>query len=138
MSDLQHDILCTLRSFRNGAFYGTKIRAPHGKFHIRISLFEPPLLDSCMYLRIALVMVMLFHQKSLRDKLRAIVKLTYEHTKNLAYFVGVYKSVLFLLKRVHNPHSKIDSALMKSGLNPIVPWHSAAAGAIGGYVSHHT
>ncbi|RQM20697.1 hypothetical protein B5M09_010334 [Aphanomyces astaci] len=43
-------------------------------------------------------MVMLFQQRPLREKLRGIIKLTYEHTKNLAYFVGVYKGVLLLLK----------------------------------------
>ncbi|OQS06850.1 Cullin family protein [Thraustotheca clavata] len=99
------DLLCLWRAVRNGAFYGTKIRAPH-----------------------ALVMVFLFHKKPFREQLQAIVKLTFEHTKNLASFVGVYKASLLALKVMHGGHP-----LGKSGLNPIVPWHAAVAGAIGGY-----
>ncbi|EQC30609.1 hypothetical protein SDRG_11664 [Saprolegnia diclina VS20] len=102
---IPHDVLCLVRAVRNGAFYGTKIRAPH-----------------------ALVMVLLFQKKPLRDQLRAIIKLTYEHTKNLACFVGVYKASLLVLKAMHG-----GATTPSAGLNPVVPWHAAAAGAIGGY-----
>ena len=41
MADLEvrwHPVLCTLRAFRNGAYYGTKIRAPHGIVLYNLSL----------------------------------------------------------------------------------------------------
>ncbi|ETV85830.1 hypothetical protein H257_02391 [Aphanomyces astaci] len=110
MVDLSNDVTCLLRAIRNGAYYGTKIRAPH-----------------------AFVMVMLFQQRPLREKLRGIIKLTYEHTKNLAYFVGVYKGVLLLLKEAGRAAGS-SSCVLHQGLNPLVPWHAALAGAVGGYV----
>ncbi|CAK4687307.1 hypothetical protein LEN26_000157 [Aphanomyces euteiches] len=110
MSDVFNDLLCLVRAFRNGSYYGTKIRAPH-----------------------AFVMVMLFQNKPLREKLRGIVKLTFEHTKNLAYFVGVYKGVLLLLKETD--HAITGSrVLTTTGLNPVRPLHAAIAGAAGGYI----
>ncbi|KAF0689048.1 Aste57867_19463 [Aphanomyces stellatus] len=110
MMDLTNDLQCLVRAFRNGAYYGTKIRAPH-----------------------AFVMVMLFQNKPLREKLQGIVKLTFEHTKNLAYFVGIYKGVILLLKQADRvvTSSKIGHP---QGLNPLAPWHAAVAGAVGGYL----
>ncbi len=42
------------------------------------------------------VMTALFRSGTLREKLDVVARLTYEHTINLASFVGVYKSVLLL------------------------------------------
>lgn len=51
-------LLSVLRGFRNGAVYGAKIRFPH-----------------------ALVMTMLFRDGSLESKIKAIFKLTYQHSR---------------------------------------------------------
>uniref|UniRef100_A0A4W5RPB8 Peroxisomal membrane protein 4 n=1 Tax=Hucho hucho TaxID=62062 RepID=A0A4W5RPB8_9TELE len=69
--------LAVVKGFRNGAVYGAKIRAPH-----------------------ALVMTFLFRSGSLKDKLRAIVKATYQHSRNLAYFVFTYKGLQSLQERI--------------------------------------
>ncbi|CEG50457.1 PXMP4, PMP24 [Plasmopara halstedii] len=74
---MQETLVAILRGIRNGSLYGTKVRAPH-----------------------AMVMIFLFHNGSFRKKIRDIVHLTFEHSKNLALFVGAYKSVLAAL-RVH-------------------------------------
>ncbi|XP_004612621.1 peroxisomal membrane protein 4 [Sorex araneus] len=68
-----HAALAVLKGFRNGAVYGAKIRAPH-----------------------ALVMTFLFRSGSLREKLRAILQATYIHSRNLACFVFIYKSLCAL------------------------------------------
>lgn len=74
--------------------YGARIRAPH-----------------------ALVMTLLFRSGSLRDKVTGVLKATWEHSKNLGIYVGIYKAILCLLRNVMN----------KNAL-----WHHAMAGAIGG------
>ena len=43
-------------------------------------------------------MTLLFGKGNLADKIRKIIQLTYEHTKNLALFVGVYKTALLSLR----------------------------------------
>lgn len=53
--ETNHGLISTLLGFLNGAYYGTKIRAPH-----------------------ALVMTFLFREGTLQEKLLAIVKLTFE------------------------------------------------------------
>uniref|UniRef100_A0A8D0CMI3 Peroxisomal membrane protein 4 n=1 Tax=Sander lucioperca TaxID=283035 RepID=A0A8D0CMI3_SANLU len=68
--------LAVLKGFRNGAVYGAKIRAPH-----------------------ALVMTFLFRSGSLKDKLKAILKATYTHSRNLACFVFTYKGLQTLQER---------------------------------------
>lgn len=44
----------------------------------------------------AAVMTFLFRSGSLREKLDAVARLTFEHTYSLAKFVGVYKGLLML------------------------------------------
>lgn len=46
-------------------------------------------------------MTFLFRSGSLKDKLRAIVKATYQHSRNLAYFVFTYKGLQALQERIH-------------------------------------
>lgn len=119
-----HPILSTLRAIRNGSLYGmynfinvyylkisigSKIRAPH-----------------------ALVMIFLFRQGTVREKLRQIVRLTFQHTKNLALFVGVYKAMLSLLCSFHVSMG-LKVAHGNIGL-PAQGWHAALAGGVGGYL----
>eukprot|EP00644_Phytophthora_capsici_P000005 jgi/Phyca11/99637/e_gw1.4.173.1 len=94
---MQDAVLAILRGIRNGSFYGTKVRAPH-----------------------AMVMIFLFQKGSIRKKLRGVVRLTFEHSKNLALFVGVYKAAL----------AHVSAGVGKPGAH----WHAAVAGAIGGYL----
>ncbi|KAI9709329.1 MAG: hypothetical protein M1820_003449 [Bogoriella megaspora] len=70
------DVLALLKSIRNGAVYGTKVRFPH-----------------------ALVMVFLFRSGTLREKLHLIFKATRQHARNLALFALTYKSSLLLLRQ---------------------------------------
>ncbi|XP_071484850.1 peroxisomal membrane protein 4-like [Diadema setosum] len=91
-----HDILSILKGLRNGAVYGVKIRAPH-----------------------ALVMTFLFGSGSLYDKIRAILRATYTHSKNLASFVFLYKSLLVIMRRLEGKPAGA---------------HSLLAGFVGGYL----
>lgn len=80
----------------------------------------------------AMVMIFLFQKGSFRQKVRGIVRLTFEHSKNLALFVGIYKSVLAIL-RAHRQHVLGQHLVMGVG-KPGAHWHAAVAGAIGGYM----
>ncbi|KAM9296117.1 peroxisomal membrane protein 4 [Gastrophryne carolinensis] len=88
--------LAVLKGFRNGAVYGAKIRAPH-----------------------ALVMTFLFKTGSLQEKIKSIVQATFQHSRNLAYFVFTYKSLLALQKKVQGSQWQ---------------FHSFLAACVGGYL----
>ncbi|CAN0197834.1 unnamed protein product, partial [Phaeothamnion confervicola] len=62
--------LRTLRAFRNGIEFGSKVRFPH-----------------------ALVMVALFKAGAPREKVDAIWRLTIEHAANLGCFAALYKAI---------------------------------------------
>jgi peroxisomal membrane protein 4 len=73
-NEVKFALASILRGFRNGTFYGTKIRLPH-----------------------AFVMTLLFSFKSdLRYLGDRMSNLTWEHSRNLALFVGFYKAALAL------------------------------------------
>ncbi|KAG5275133.1 hypothetical protein AALO_G00143950 [Alosa alosa] len=80
--------LAVVKGFRNGAVYGAKIRAPH-----------------------ALVMTFLFRNGSLKDKLKAIAKATYTHSRNLAYFVFIYKGLQALQVKIQGKSLQSQSFL---------------------------
>lgn len=67
-------------------------------------------------------MTFLFRDGSLEDKLRFIVKATYQHSRNLALFVTIYKSLL-LAQRKLLTGDQVEKA-----------HHSFVAGLIGGYI----
>ncbi|GMS95239.1 hypothetical protein PENTCL1PPCAC_17414 [Pristionchus entomophagus] len=90
-----HHILAAIKGLRNGLVYGARIRAPH-----------------------ALVMVFLFGEGTIIQKLRTIFKLTKTHAINLAKFVFGYKLVKGMLEKA-------------AGLSK--EWHAAAAAAAVGY-----
>ncbi|KAI9228584.1 MAG: peroxisomal membrane protein 4-like protein [Piptocephalis tieghemiana] len=89
--------LSILKGFRNGMVYGAKVRFPH-----------------------ALVMTFLFRTGTLEEKARIIFKATKTHSRNLAFFVTIYKSLMLLQK-----HLAGDKELS---------FHSFLAGLIGGYL----
>ncbi len=64
-------MLLLIHSYR----YGAKIRFPH-----------------------ALVMTFLFRSGSLQEKFSWILKAAYTHSRNLATFVFIYKTLMFLMK----------------------------------------
>ncbi|EAS36799.3 peroxisomal membrane protein [Coccidioides immitis RS] len=68
-------LLAILKSARNGAVYGSKVRFPH-----------------------ALVMIFLFRSGSLHEKTRLVLKATKQHARNLATFAIVYKSSMLALR----------------------------------------
>lgn len=72
-------LLAIVKSARNGAVYGTKVRFPH-----------------------ALVMVFLFRSGSFREKIRLVLRATRQHARNLATFATIYKTSMLVL-RILNP-----------------------------------
>ncbi|GAA6000998.1 mitochondrial 37S ribosomal protein mS29 RSM23 [Rhodotorula paludigena] len=70
-----HDVLAILKGARNGLVYGARVRAPH-----------------------ALVMTLVFHSGSLRQRLMYVYRATKQHSLNLARFVAIYKTALLLQK----------------------------------------
>ncbi|KAK9237567.1 Tim17/Tim22/Tim23/Pmp24 family-domain-containing protein [Lipomyces kononenkoae] len=90
-----HDIFGILKGLRNGAIYGSKVRFAH-----------------------ALVMTFLFRNGSVKDKIQLVIKATREHARNLATFVFIYKSTLFVLKTTNGKEQDIDTFI---------------AGLLGGY-----
>ncbi|KAI9205020.1 Tim17/Tim22/Tim23/Pmp24 family-domain-containing protein [Polychytrium aggregatum] len=76
-SQQYQDLLSIVKGFRNGAVYGAKIRFPH-----------------------ALVMTLLFRKGSLSEKAKFILRATYQHSRNLAFFVAIYKSLMLVLRKV--------------------------------------
>lgn len=73
-----------LKGLRNGMYYGGKVRFVH-----------------------SLVMTILFRQGSLRSKLTSIIKMTWEHARNLGIFVLLYKSLVCLLRHSFNSRNLI-------------------------------
>jgi len=64
--------------------------------------------------------------KNVNKKVSGIVSQTYSHARSLGLFAAVYKLIIILLQsKKHNQHA------LK--YRPEHKWHSAFAGAIGGY-----
>ncbi|KAK9368365.1 Tim17/Tim22/Tim23/Pmp24 family-domain-containing protein [Lipomyces kononenkoae] len=91
-----HDIFGILKGVRNASIYGGKVRFAH-----------------------ALVMTFLFRNGSIKDKMLLVFKATREHARNLATFVFIYKSTLYVLKSANGKEHDIDTFI---------------AGLLGGYV----
>ncbi|KXS19720.1 putative peroxisomal membrane protein [Gonapodya prolifera JEL478] len=70
--------LAILKGFRSGAVYGAKIRFPH-----------------------ALVMTFLFRDGPIEDKVRFILRATFQHARNLAFFATIWKTTLLVLRRLN-------------------------------------
>lgn len=85
MEPAYRPLLAILKSARNGAVYGAKVRFPH-----------------------ALVMVFLFRSGTFREKIRLVYKATRQHAKNLATFAVIYKTCMLLL-RIIGPEGSIRS-----------------------------
>lgn len=78
-------IISSLRGLRNGLYYGGKIRFIH-----------------------SLVMEILFPKgQTLIEKLKNIIKPTFEHATNLGLFVLIYKTLVCVLRRIFNTQNKI-------------------------------
>jgi hypothetical protein len=72
----RNELRAVVAAVLGGARYGVKVRLPHS--FVMIFLFKGNL--------------------SLKDKLRKILKLVFEHARNLAAFAAIYKIVLGLMK----------------------------------------
>ncbi|OAA60972.1 peroxisomal membrane protein 24 [Niveomyces insectorum RCEF 264] len=81
-----HDVLAILKSARNGAVYGTKVRFPH-----------------------ALVMVFLFRSGTFRERAGLVLRATRTHASNLARFAVVYKTTCLVLRHVAGKEGPFDS-----------------------------
>lgn len=72
-------------------------------------------------------MTLLFGSGTLRAKVRTIASLTFQHARNLAAFVALYKSGLALLRAGGGPWPSPPGA-------PAQPWHALVAGGVGGWL----
>ncbi|KAF8467738.1 Tim17/Tim22/Tim23/Pmp24 family-domain-containing protein [Kalaharituber pfeilii] len=115
-----HDFLAILKGLRNGLVYGAKIRFPH-----------------------ALVMTVLFRDGTFREKLTSILSATRQHAFNLASFVTIYKSTMYLLTRLHKQDfppllPTASPGTVSSKLSTSTPnepaYYSLLAGLLGGYL----
>ncbi|ORX35639.1 peroxisomal membrane protein 4 [Kockovaella imperatae] len=88
-----HDLLAILKGARNGLVYGVKIRFPH-----------------------ALVMTLLFSNKSWPAKIRNIFTATRTHALNLAKFVTIYKVLLLLQKKFNGGKERNLDTFIAGGL----------------------
>ncbi|KHN99936.1 PCI domain containing protein [Metarhizium album ARSEF 1941] len=70
-----HDLLSLVKTARNGAVYGTKVRFPH-----------------------ALVIIFLFRSGTFRQKMGLVMRATRKHATNLARFATIYKLVVLALR----------------------------------------
>ncbi len=93
-------LLSVIRAFRNGVVYGFKIRLPH-----------------------AFVMTMLFRDGPLYDKLEAIVRATFQHSRNLGFYAASFKLVRALLRHFRGVEDH---------------WNTTIAGAVGGAIMFGT
>ena len=77
-NELRFAFLSVWKAFRNGTFYGTKIRLPH-----------------------SIVMTLLFNRSTdVRYMLDRMTGLTWEHSRNLALFAGFYKLCLAIARLI--------------------------------------
>jgi peroxisomal membrane protein 4 len=104
MEDFAKGIVASYRGIVQGVYYGTKIRLPH-----------------------AAVMAILFQSGTLREKALSVAWQSFQHARNLAAFVGIYKGSLAVLRL-------LDGSDTKKGYGVAArPIHALAAGALGGY-----
>jgi len=119
---MTHPLLSVLTAALAGIRYGTKIRLPH-----------------------ATVMVLLFAQGTLRDRIKRIARLTLQHASRLGAFAGLYKALLIILGANQSYSLTEDPDLGKklwrllrygpspsAGLVPAHPWQALVAGATAG------
>lgn len=92
----QNCIESSFRGLRNGLYYGARIRFIH-----------------------SFIMTFLFKEDTLINKLKNVLSMTYEHSKNLGIFVFIYKSICCILRRI---------------LKKNYSWIPFIAGIIGSYV----
>lgn len=78
MNPTLYPLLLILKSARNGAVYGAKVRFPH-----------------------ALVMVFMFRSGSFREKVGLVLKATRQHATNLARFATIYKTTMLVLSLIN-------------------------------------
>jgi peroxisomal membrane protein 4 len=81
----KNDVLRILKGISSGVYYGAKVRFMH-----------------------SLVMSILFMEGTMKAKLRKILKLTIEHAIRLGVFVGVYKTVETLLRKLEGRKSALQ------------------------------
>ena len=86
----------TLRGLRNGMYYGGKVRFTH-----------------------ALVMTLLFRKGPMKEKMKSIFQLTWQHARNLGCYVFLYKAIVYILNKLRGRTSK---------------YHAFIGGVIAGYI----
>ena len=84
LCDHENCIVSSLKGLRNGMYYAGKLRFVH-----------------------SLVMTILFRSGTFKDKLISILKLTWEHARNLGVFVFIYKSLVCLMRNTFGSRNSI-------------------------------
>ncbi|TAQ83589.1 hypothetical protein B7494_g8080 [Chlorociboria aeruginascens] len=114
-------ILAVLKSARNGAVYGAKVRFPHAlvyilPFHI-LPIKLPPITNVPSN-----SMIFLFRSGTIREKLALIFRATRTHAQNLAKYATVYKLTMLVLKHMGSTPGKEGT------------YDTFLAGLLGGYL----
>ncbi|ODQ68523.1 hypothetical protein NADFUDRAFT_81458 [Nadsonia fulvescens var. elongata DSM 6958] len=99
-----HDVLSILKGIRNGFVYGARLRFSH-----------------------AIVMAVLFKSGSWKKKLQDAFRASKTHGTSLATYVGVYKTVLYLLNLFRNHKVGPMNAQVSTKFDSLI------AGCVGGY-----
>jgi peroxisomal membrane protein 4 len=84
LCDHSNCMISALKGLRNGMYYGGKVRFVH-----------------------SLVMTILFRSGSLKSKIISIIKMTWEHARNLGVFVLFYKSIVCILRHLFKSRTPI-------------------------------
>ena len=84
-------IISACRGFRNGFYYGGRIRFLH-----------------------SIIMTILFKAGTLKEQITNICELTFEHAKNLGLFVFFYKGLFCLLNNIRGKSSNIHAMISGS------------------------
>lgn len=84
LCDHPNCFISALKGLRNGMYYGGKVRFIH-----------------------SLVMTILFRSGSLKSKISSILRMTWEHSRNLGVFVLVYKSLVCILRHLFKSRTPI-------------------------------
>lgn len=90
-------ILSAFRGLRNGVYYGARLRFLHSLF-----------------------IAILFKKGSSKELLTSICELTFEHAKNLGFFVFFYKAVVCFLNALRGKGSKYHSLISGSSVGYVV------------------
>ncbi|KAJ2968199.1 hypothetical protein NQ176_g9296 [Zarea fungicola] len=118
-----HDFFSLIKTARNGAVYGAKVRFPHALVYVALSVSQTwGVNHQGSPLTLSGSMVFLFRSGSFKQKCQLVFRATKKHASNLARFATIYKLSMLALKRFGPTPGKEG------------PLDSFFAGLLGGYI----